>query len=166
MSRHETALGVALTKCYFCGGDNSILLNKILVPEMKGKVESCHGKIVDMTPCPSCEKMMKMGVILITFDPEKSEPGWNRPSPHATEEERRRFMPNPYRTGGFFVVRDEFIQRVFQPDEIAGWALKNRWMFIEHEAAVRMNLFGSKGTHDPETLQEIQEDGSQEASRR
>ena len=88
-----------------------------------------HGKVIDMTPCNKCTDLMKQGIILITIDPDKSEPGWNRAS-----------MPNPYRTGGWFVVRDEAVER-FAPSELAEWAKKHRFMFIEHQAAERVGLF-------------------------
>jgi hypothetical protein len=146
---------VALTKCYFCGDSADIIINTLLVESAARRVKECHGKVAHMHPCNKCQEMMKMGVILLTIDSEKSEPGWNAPPRYASEAEKRHFMPNPYRTGGFFVVRDEFVEKVFHPKEMADWAIKHRWMFIEHQAAEMMGLFKGKGTHDPETMQEL-----------
>jgi len=83
---------------------------------------------VDMEPCPKCKIAMEKGVILITIDNSKSEPGWERSR-----------MPNPYRTGYYIVVSEEFIRRAL-PDNLAEFGLKNRWMFVEHEVADRFGM--------------------------
>lgn len=94
---------VALTKCFYCGGAGVILLatrfRRLTDGSMSavgGKaLEAAHGKVADMTPCADCADLMKRGVILLTIDPERSDPAW---------------------------------------------ALKHRWMFIEHAAAERLGL--------------------------
>jgi hypothetical protein len=120
---------VALTKCYFCNEDSDILLNRRLNHKSKF-IQEAHGKIVSMDPCAKCAALMKQGIILITIDDKKSDSGW------AHEK-----LPNPYRTGGWFVIRDEAIQRMIRQPELFLWAQKHRFMFIEHEAAERMGLF-------------------------
>ncbi len=130
-------LGVALTRCYFCGESDRIVLNTWLSVPMADRVKECHGKVLDLDPCTKCQGYMKQGVILMTFDPAKSSPGWNK--------ER---MPNPWRTGGFFVVRDAAIKRMITPKSMADWALKHRWMWVEHEAAEKMGLFEQAGTEN------------------
>lgn len=116
---------VALTKCFFCGEDNEILLHRRL-----GDMSEYNGKVVNMDPCPKCAEYMKQGVILITIDHSKSDPNWTKQP-----------IPNPYRTGGFFVIKDDSIKAIISDDFICNWALKHRWMFIEHEAAVTVGLF-------------------------
>lgn len=124
---------VALAKCYFCGGPGEILLHKRL-----GDASKYHDKVISMTPCSTCEGHMKAGIIMMTVDDSKSESGW-----HAAA------MPNPYRTGGFFVVREAFIQRTFQPESMVTSILKHRFTFIEHSAAEALGLF-SQITTPPE----------------
>lgn len=121
---------VALTKCYFCGESHELLMNRVLTRSAAKKIKEMHGKVLDMSPCNKCEDLMKRGVILITIDNEKSSPGWNRDK-----------FPNPYRTGGFFVLKDEAIRQAIHPESMSEWALKYRWMFIEDEAARMMGLF-------------------------
>jgi len=135
---NESGPAVALTKCYFCGEDNTILVQSRNINVRDRRIESMHGMVVDMTPCSKCSDYMKQGVILITIDNAKSKPGWNKPEPG-----NDRFIPNPYRTGGFAVIKDEAVKRIFTPKEMADWAIKHRWMFIEHEAAVKMGLLSS-----------------------
>jgi hypothetical protein len=133
-----TRVGVALTKCYFCGESDRILINKLLTKQMAKKVESANGKVIDMEPCAKCADFMEQGIILLTIDDSKSDPGWNKPGPSATSEHHR-WMPNPYRTGGFFVVKEEALTRML--GEAHDFALKHRWIFIEHEVAEKLGLF-------------------------
>lgn len=123
---------VALTRCYFCGEPGDILLNRHITGGHRTKqfIKEADGKVVDMRPCSKCKEFMKQGIILITIDDAKSEKDWDKQS-----------MPNPYRTGGWFVVKDEAIREVVSPPDMADWAIKHRWMFIEHQAAEMLGLF-------------------------
>lgn len=125
---HNDKLAVSLTKCFFCNKDDKIVLNKTLTERHAKNVESMHGMIIDMDPCNECKDFMKQGLIVITIDPSRSEPDWNK--------ER---IPNPYRTGGWFVVKDR-VADIFD-DKMKAWVLKHRWMFMEDEAARKMGLF-------------------------
>lgn len=82
-------------------------------PQAPHKV--CFGH--NSEPCAECKKHMEMGVILISVDEAK------------TDDER-----NPYRTGGWCVVNEDFIKRVFQPDELVEHVLKRRMAFMPDEA--------------------------------
>ncbi len=145
----QNKVGVALTNCYFCGKGDRILLNTLLTPVMAQRVESAHGKVIDMEPCSECKKWMDRGIILLTIDGGKSEPGWNSPPTEYSDYERRKgganppWMPNPYRAGGFFVMKEEAFKRIFN-GEAAAFALKHRWMFIEQEAADKIGLKASE----------------------
>lgn len=100
-------LGIALTKCYFCGKDDKIVINTRLTEYFAKKVEEMNGKIIDKEPCNECKKLMKMGVMLISvrdYDPE-------------------------YRTGSMAIIKDEAIKRIF-PKEEAKTLLKMRCGFI------------------------------------
>lgn len=130
---------VAMTNCYFCNEPYQILLATRYHHTSSGMeptkdLANFNGKIVDMNPCNKCRDFMKLGVILITIDDAKSDPNWNKP------DGEKNWMPNPYRTGGWFVVKDEAVIRIIQPKEMADWAIKHRWMFIEHSAAESMGL--------------------------
>jgi hypothetical protein len=137
----EAHLGVALTKCYFCQGNNEIIINKLLSKSMKENVEEMHGKIVNMHPCPKCKDMMKRGIILITIDNAKSEPGWSKPKSTYHNGKEYPGMPNPYRTGGFFVITDDGMRRCLGDLPAVDWAIKHRFMFIEHAEAEKIGLF-------------------------
>jgi len=133
-------MGVALTRCYFCGKDDKIVMNTLLTPSMAAKVESMHRMVIDMDPCQECKEHMKKGVMLIPIDNSKSEKGWETPDPDAN------WMPNPYRTGGFAVVREGVVDRLLDP-KMAAWAKKQRFMFIEHGLAEKMGLFETTPTN-------------------
>jgi len=124
---NEKTFGVALTKCYFCGEDDRILLNKVFSERIANKVKAAHGKVVDMEPCQKCQEYMKQGIIVIVVDDEKSEPGWNKSS-----------LPNPHRTGHFTVLTDEAVTRFFGSS--ADWAIRRRFMFLDIKAAEKMGL--------------------------
>lgn len=130
ITKDDSRLAVGLAKCYFCGGPNEVIINRLLTRVSADRIREADGKVISMDPCSKCADMMKQGVILITISSELSDRDWNMQS-----------MPNPYRTGGFFVVRDEAIRRIVQPKDIADWAIEHRWMFIEHEAAEKLGLF-------------------------
>ena len=123
---------VALTKCYFCGGDNEIILHKRL-----GDVSMYHQKVVNMNPCNKCVEYMKQGIILIEIDEKKSAQGWNKES-----------MPNPYRSGEFAVIKEEAFKRIVVgegSEKILKFALENRWMFMEGEAMRMVGIIRGEG---------------------
>lgn len=154
---------IALTKCFFCLGSNEILIQRKNINFTDRRIERLNGHVVNMHPCSKCKELMKQGVILITIDDEKSGKDWNKPpadcpacngAGYIDQWSNRRceackgdgkgghsFIPDPYRTGGFFVLKDDAIRRAIHPADMAEWALKYRWMFIEHKAAEMMGLF-------------------------
>ena len=93
-----------------------------------------NNKVIDMEPCRKCQEYMRKGIILIEIDLEKSTPDWNIKPPG-----EEHWMPNPYRTGGFFVVTDEGVRHGF-PNEYADWLIKHRFGFIDKEAATATGL--------------------------
>ena len=119
---NDYRLQVALTKCFYCGEDDKIIIGKRLV-KGKSKIEEAHGKVIDYEPCNKCKEYREQGIILITYD-----------------EQLTSDMTNPYRTGGFFVVKDKAIERMFGK-EFANNALEKRAGFISHEIAETVGLF-------------------------
>ena len=138
------SFGVALTRCYFCQEGDRILINKALTSFAAARVRALDGHTLDMEPCRKCADYMKQGVIVITVDSAKSAPNWNKEP-----------MPNPYRTGGWFVVKDDAIKRMCNVltngDSIREFALKNRFLFIEHEAADKLGFFEAHKTKAEDT---------------
>lgn len=132
-------VGVALTKCYYCLEGSDILINTRLTDAAARNVEKLDGCVLSMEPCPTCKKYMRQGVILIAIDEVRSGKDWHIPP--TLNEDRERWMPNPYRTGGFFVVRDEYVRRVFNPPELVDQILKACWSFISDEACRRLGLY-------------------------
>jgi hypothetical protein len=142
---------VAMTRCFYCMEGDKILLAKTYRRTKDGMeprhdLEPLHNKVIDMEPCPKCEGWMEQGIILIGIDSAKSDPDWHSP-PHINKE-REGWMPNPWRSGGFAVVTEEAFNRIFCGTDILEFALKQRFMFIEHEVMVATGML--QGTEEPD----------------
>ncbi len=105
----------AIPKCFFCGEDKNEIL---LLGKLKDDAEAPRGAVFNHEPCDKCNGYMEQGVILISVDEAKS----------ASD------MKNPYRTGGWCVVSDNFVKRVVTPQELQDTILKQRVAFIPDEA--------------------------------
>lgn len=128
---------VALTRCYYCLEPFEILLaTEYLNGEPVHDMAQYQDKCINMDPCPKCKGYMDQGIILITIDPSKSAANW-----HTNPNPGEPFMPNPFRAGGWYVVREEAVRRMLEGSpKMLEFAIKHRWMFIEHEAAERLGL--------------------------
>lgn len=133
MDMNDSNVGVALVKelCRCCVKemDGPIVLNTRLNASAAKKVEDMNGKVVGFAekPCDECQGYMKQGVILVSVDEKLTED-----------------MNNPYRTGGFFVLKDEAITRIFDTKMADRLVKKTRFGYIEHGAAVELELFQSQ----------------------
>jgi len=96
---NDKTFEVALTKCYFCSEDADIVINRRLTKKAAKQVAEMHGKVISREPCSKCKKYMEQGVIVITFDDSKTPP-----NPESTDD--------LYRDGGFYVLKDEAIERL------------------------------------------------------
>jgi hypothetical protein len=123
---------VALTKCFFCGADDRILIARNNLTKTRNDINRAHGACIDLDPCTTCRDWMRQGIILIGIDPARSDPDWNRFP-----------LPNPYRTGGFAVVREEAVVRIIKEGPARDFALRHRWTFIEEAAARALGLWGA-----------------------
>lgn len=103
----EDQLGVAITKCFYCQGDDKLVMNTRLTARNAKNVESMSGMVVDMDPCTKCEALMKDGVIIIGYNQEKSDDGWNK-----QDKSNRFWLPNPYRSGEWSAVRDRAFETI------------------------------------------------------
>ena len=104
---------IALTKCFVCGEDSDILLHKRFKD-----ISEVHGKAVNKEPCQKCQKFMKDGVILISC--RDGEEG----------------SDNPYRTGGWWVIKLEAARRIFTEVDVD----KNRIFFIPDSVCQHLGL--------------------------
>lgn len=101
-----------IPRCFFCGKDKNEIL---LLGKLKDDAEAPHGQIVDEVPCEQCADYMAQGVIFIEV--------------RDNELDRK----NPYRMGGWAVVREEAIPRMLDANS-ARDVLKSRVCFIEASA--------------------------------
>lgn len=104
---------VGMTNCYFCGQGKDIVLDRRLKKSLP-----MHIGVVDMEPCNECKEWMGKGVILISIKDA------------TTDAEMASTPPNPFRTGGWTVVKDDAISRMPVPEEMKKWALKHRFFFL------------------------------------
>jgi len=109
---------VGMARCYFCGEPSTILLDR----RLKDSLPHDAG-VIDMQPCSKCAEYMKHGIILMSI------------SDDTTEEQMKGPIPNPYRTGGWCVVKDEAVKRIFEESsKILAFTLEHRFAFITDSA--------------------------------
>jgi hypothetical protein len=109
----EHGLNPGIELCFFCNKDKGIIL---FGSALRGQ-EAPRQAVYNHEPCDSCANLMKQGVILISVDEKKSAGD----------------MQNPWRTGGWVVVKDEYIKRVFNPPELVADVLNRRIAFMPDE---------------------------------
>ena len=122
-------LNPTMTTCYYCNEPSEIILVGADVKQFKdaglasedGEMQRNIG-VLNGRPCPKCESLMEQGVIMISI-----RDGQDADIDRANEQHK---LPNPYRTGGWVVVRDEFITRLIKDVELRDSILKNRVVFI------------------------------------
>lgn len=124
MQGDGSVIGVASTKCFYCGEDDGIIMNSRLTTHHAKKIEAMHGNAVTREPCQKCQGYMRQGVIVITVDAAKSQGD----------------VMNPYRTGFFSVLTDSAISRMITDKDILEDVLKDRVMWLEHSVAIDMGL--------------------------
>jgi hypothetical protein len=95
----------------------------------------------DHEPCDKCRGYMEQGIIIISVDPG-SDP------------------KNPYRTGGFWVIKEEAVRRLFTEEKFLEKVLRHRMAFVETAACKAIGLPGAeklKAEKENETHQNISE---------
>jgi hypothetical protein len=105
--------------CFLCGEDK----NELILAGAFGGKEAPRRGVWNKEPCDKCKSWMEKGVILI----EVSE--------KLTEDEQ-----NPYRCGGWSVLRDEAIKRMPFDDEVLEDMLTRRVAFITDEVWTRLGI--------------------------
>ncbi len=110
----------AIPRCYFCGAAKNTV---ILAGRLPGDQEAPRDAVWDKEPCDKCAGYMEQGIILISVD-----------------EKRSKDPQNPYRTGGWAVVTEDFIRRIVQPPELADGICKVRVAFVPDVAWQMLGL--------------------------
>jgi hypothetical protein len=96
---------VGMMQCFFCGEAKEVLLDRRLkktLPRMA---------VYDHEPCDKCKGWMKQGIILISVRQGSDQ-------------------KNPYRTGGWVVIKEDAFRRFFKDSDEA---LRKRIAFVEDE---------------------------------
>lgn len=100
----------SLSVCFFCQKDK----NEIILPGlMRGDMQAPQRAVWDKNPCQECQAYMEQGIILISVDESKSSD-----------------RDNPYRTGGWCVLKEDAIKRMLSPGEFLDSVLKKRIAFV------------------------------------
>lgn len=138
----EHGVNPAIPKCFYCMKDKNEL---ILAGRLKDDAEAPQGMVWDMNPCQECEELMAQGIILISVrdgEMEKVEAEYSRAyseweTRYRSDAARKRnpfnHIPNPWRTGGWIVVKDGFIMDALNEDA-AAHIMHARWAFVPDEA--------------------------------
>ena len=117
-------LNPSIEKCFFCNGDKSVILFGRIPDGNGGEKEAPRAAVLNQEPCDKCKGLMDQGIILISVDEEKTGEDTN----------------NPYRTGGWVVVKEEAIVRAFSDTPVLEYILKKRVAFLTDEAWDRLGL--------------------------
>lgn len=115
---------VAIIKCWFCGEDKGLIMNRRLTKKDAQQIREANGRAIDLEPCDNCKKLMEQGVILFEIDRIPDNP-----------------QDMPERTGRMAVVRDSAFDN-FPDKEFAKQVLKRRFGFIQRELWNDMGLGG------------------------
>jgi len=107
----------SLSQCFVCMEAKGL----VLLGKLPGDKEAPRQMCIDKEPCDKCKAWMEQGVILISVkDGEEND--------------------NPYRTGGWVVIKDEAIRRMVKPQELCDSIIARRMAFVPDEAWDAMGL--------------------------
>lgn len=109
-----------LPVCFWCGEENGTVA---LLGRLKGDVEAPRHPCLNYDPCPACEEQWKQGITLIEASETPTRDG--QPSMQAT--------PKAYPTGRLFVITEEAVERIFQPEEYVKGVLRARMAFVDQD---------------------------------
>ncbi len=103
----------SIEQCFVCGKDKGVILFGRLPKDKEAPREVC----INAEPCDECQKLMEQGIILISvIDGESGA--------------------NPYRTGGWAVVKEEALLRAVKDPKL----LEKRIMFVPDKAWEMLGL--------------------------
>jgi hypothetical protein len=151
-------LNPSVNVCFFCNKEK----NEILLLGATYKEEAPHKAIWDKNPCDECKKYMEMGIIFISVkDPYRihtcrdCKHSWSAPvllskatpnlsgeaTPHCpkcssiginSSPIKESDPENPYRTGGWIVVKEDYVKRVVTKP-LLDHILKTRIAFVPND---------------------------------
>jgi hypothetical protein len=109
--------------CFICNREKNEV---VLMGRLPGDKEAPKPgtAVIDKIPCSECEDIMKIGIVMISV--RDGEEG----------------SDNPYRTGGWCVVKDSWLEKVVENKELLADILKMRVCFIPDAA---WNILGLPG---------------------
>lgn len=168
---NDGKVGVALCKeaCPVCAKlfDGPIVMNTYLTKSASEKVKKLHGQTIGFMkePCDECKGYMKQGIIFVTIDEAKTIEAhkaeirdlefdiaaFERSSRYSRKEGiemqnrlaalRKNPYHNPYRMGGFFVIKEDAVLRMGITEELLASILKKRMCFISEETATELGFY-------------------------
>jgi hypothetical protein len=110
-----------LVVCFFCNEESGEIA---LLGALPGDAEAPRRGVLNHEPCSKCKGYMKQGVILISVDEKKSKSD----------------LQNPYRTGGWVVVKEEAVKRMVNEPTLRDAVLRQRVCFLPDDAWEKMGL--------------------------
>lgn len=110
-----------VTLCPLCRKPSGIALMGYIRDDAEAPFEGLVGGITD-PPCADCAGLMKYGVILVSVR-DGAKP------------------PNPQLTGGFAVVTEAYVRRVFRPAEFVIHTLRKRYAVLEDAVWDELGFF-------------------------
>jgi hypothetical protein len=127
----EHGLNPSLECCFFCLEPRGVVLHGQFNAEQRfgkkiaatlervnGHAKAPRKMVIDKEPCSKCKELMEKGIILISVDSKESPDN-----------------DNPYRTGGWIVVKEEAVRRIgIKPVELEADILKRRVAFVPDDA--------------------------------
>ena len=143
-------MSVLLSKCFYCGKDDAIVLFGAGYTEKddngvrRQKQAPMNIGVFSMDPCNECREFMKQGIIFISA----KDMDYVAMRPEHKKKNCRPFIPNPYRTGGYWVLKEEAVRRIVPEGPLLEQMLKYRWTFIEDDAAHKLGLFDQLENRD------------------
>jgi hypothetical protein len=104
-------LNPSMSICFFCQKEK----NEIIIPGLlSGDAEAPRKAVWNKEPCDECKAHMNQGIILISVDEKKS----------FQDKE------NPYRTGGWVLIKEDAIKRMIKDKKLLSHILEKRVAFV------------------------------------
>jgi len=151
----------AIPKCFYCLGDKNELL---LCGRLPKDQEAPRNMVWDMEPCDQCKAYMAQGIIVISVKDGEGEKTEADRALHVRSQEftparqMRPFVPNPYRTGGWWVMREEGLARILralhredkqdEAEKLIAHVGRCRWLLLEDTTCAQIGLEYGNGSSD------------------
>lgn len=114
----EENFAVALTKCFICGKDSDIVMNRFFTKKHAEAVKQMHGKVITKEPCNECKKLMEKGIICISVSNSDKD----------------------YRTGSMCVVKPNSFDKIIKDKAMLKDIKAKRVCFIDDSSWDQIGL--------------------------